>query len=234
MTPNPTTRYAIYWAPPAESALWRFGSRWLGRDAATGAALPGFAIAGLEPAQLAAWTAAPRLYGLHATLKPPFRLAPGRTRDALIAALERFAATAAPAPGPPLVLQRLGHFLALVPDGPIPAIAALAARLVAEFDPFRAPPPPAELARRRAHALTPSQDENLVRWGYPYVMAEFRFHVTLTDSLEPGPLAALEAALAPRVAALGPLPLSIDEIALFEQPDSERPFQLATRFALRG
>lgn len=30
-------RYAVYLAPPAESALWRFGSSVLGYDAETGA-----------------------------------------------------------------------------------------------------------------------------------------------------------------------------------------------------
>src|SRR3546814_3935182 len=29
-------RYAVYFAPPAESELWRLAQRWLGRDCASG------------------------------------------------------------------------------------------------------------------------------------------------------------------------------------------------------
>ena len=43
--------------------------------------------------------------------------------------------------------------------------------------------PPAELARRRAGGLTPRQDELLQRWGYPFVLEEFRFHMSLTGPL---------------------------------------------------
>src|SRR5260221_9392474 len=152
MTGTTTGRCAIYWAPPAASALAVFGARWLGRDAERGAVPQGDGLAlppGTDPAWLATVTADPRHYGLHATLKPPFRLADGRSRDDLAAALGRFAVASAPVSGPPLVLRRLGRFLALVPDGPAPAIQALAARLVSDFGGFRAPPSAAELARRR-------------------------------------------------------------------------------------
>ena len=29
----------------------------------------------------------------------------------------------------------------------------------------------------------PRQDANLLRWGYPYVLEDFRFHMTLTERL---------------------------------------------------
>ena len=43
--------------------------------------------------------------------------------------------------------------------------------------------PPAELARRRSGGLTPRQEELLQRWGYPFVLEEFRFHLSLTGPL---------------------------------------------------
>ena len=43
-------RYAVYVAPPPESALWRFGSDVIGRDAASGQQRPGFAAAGFDAA----------------------------------------------------------------------------------------------------------------------------------------------------------------------------------------
>ena len=238
------SRCAIYWAPPAASALARFGARWLGRDAETDAALPldpTFFGAraptlrpGVDPAWLAAVTAEPRHYGLHATLKPPFRLASGRARPELVGALARFAAGTTPVAGPPLVLRRLGRFLALVPDGPAPAIEALAARVVEAFDSFRAPPEAAELARRRAHRLSPAHEANLARWGYPYVMAEFRFHVTVSGALDAATLERLESLLAPLVAPFAAAPLALAELALFEQPDDAAPFRLIQRFPLAG
>ncbi|MEJ0070777.1 MAG: DUF1045 domain-containing protein [Pseudomonadota bacterium] len=234
MTPSPSERFALYWAPPAADALWRFGARWLGRDPATAAESPPGAGAPADPAWLRAATAEPRHYGLHATLKPPFRLATGQSRPALVAALEDVAATLAPVAGPPLALRRLGRFLALVPSGPAPAIAALAARLVETFDGFRAPPGAAELAKRRAHGLTPVQEAHLARWGYPYVMGEFRFHVTLSGALEPDALDRLEALLQPLVAPFTTAPLAIAELALFEQAETAQPFRLTRRFPLGG
>jgi putative phosphonate metabolism protein len=226
-------RHAIYWAPPAASALWGFGTRWLGRDPETGETLAPPADID-DPAWLAAATADPRHYGLHATLKPPFRLADGQSRDALVAALGRFAAASAPVAGPPLVLRRLGRFLALVPDGPAPAVRDLAARVVAVFDAFRAPAPPEETAKRRRHGLTASQEANLARWGYPYVMDDFRFHVTLSGAHDAATLDRLEAALAPRVAAFAAEPLALAALALFEQPDGATAFRLTQRFPLAG
>jgi putative phosphonate metabolism protein len=238
MTEPAAGRYAIYWAPPADGALWRFGARWLGRDPESspesGTATPPGDGAAADPAWLEQVTAEPRRYGLHATLKPPFRLAAGQTRPALLEALASFAATTLPVAGPPLVLRRLGRFLALVPNGPAPAIEALAALLVERFDRFRAPPGEAELAKRRAHALTAAQDANLQRWGYPYVMGEFRFHVTLSGSLEPAALDRLETLLEPLVAPFTTAPLTLAELALFEQAAAEQPFRLTRRFRLAG
>ena len=72
------TRYAIYFAPHSGSLLARFGASLLGYDPATGAEVdapdhPAFH----DPLSLG-WTAAPRRYGFHATLKAPFHLAEGR------------------------------------------------------------------------------------------------------------------------------------------------------------
>ena len=70
-------RQAIYFAPPAGSPLARFGAAWLGWDPEAGAEVEGLPVAGL-PLPREALVAAPRRYGFHATLKPPFRLAAGR------------------------------------------------------------------------------------------------------------------------------------------------------------
>ena len=46
-------RYAVYLAPAATSALWRFGSCVVGRDAVSGEAIVGYAPAGFDAASCA-------------------------------------------------------------------------------------------------------------------------------------------------------------------------------------
>ena len=64
-------------------------------------------------------------------------------------------------------------------------LGRLAAACVRDFDSFRAPLSPEELAKRRAVDLTARQEELLVEWGYPYVFDEF-------EMLAPGRLSATE------------------------------------------
>ena len=226
-----TYRYAIYWAPPAGSPLAEIGEAWLGRRA-EGGAIERTAPAGLSRDEIEQATAEPRRYGLHATLKPPFRLAAGRAAAELDEALQGFARQTPPVAAPALRLERIARFLALTPAAPAPGLDALAAACVERFDVFRAPADEAELARRRAAALAPAQEANLLRWGYPYVMAEFRFHVSLTGAIVPGLARRLEKLLAERFAAATAAPFEIREIALFVEPAPGAPFRQARRFAL--
>ncbi len=226
------SRYALYYAPASDTPLARFGAAWLGRDAVTGAALDQPAVPGLD---LAAVTVDARRYGFHATIKAPFALAPGRTPDDLVAALADFAARATPVEAPPLRPAVLGAgFIALVPRGPYPALSAFAAAVVRGFDDFRALPGAAERARRLAAGLTPRQQELLDRWGYPYVLEQFAFHMTLTDALDPARQEMVRAALAPRVARFATEPLHIDALALFHEPEPGAPFRLTARWRLGG
>jgi len=233
MTGQPV-RYAIYWAPPAGSPLAELGEAWLGRNVARDAAIAQPALPGFGRDEIFAATAEPRRYGLHATLKAPFRLGDGRSAGELEETMQRFAATARPAAASPLRLKRIGRFIALVPGADQTAINALAAACVERFDGFRAPPDEAELRRRLAARLTPAQRANIARWGYPYAMAEFRFHVTLTGAIADELAARLEPALAELFAPVLGAPLDIGEIALFVEPAPGAPFQLTRRFALGG
>ena len=113
------------------------------------------------------------------------------------------------------------------------ALAALAAAAVARFDRFRVPSEPAELARRRAQRLTARQEALLQRWGYPHVMEEFRFHMTLTGALPEADLAAVEAALASVLAPLLPAPFIVDALTLLGA-DGEGRFHQIARVPLTG
>lgn len=224
-------RYAIYYTPDP-GPLAGFGAAWLGWDPVTGQELLAPDIPDL-PHPVRDLTATPRKYGFHATLKPPFHLAEGETQDTLAEAVARFAATRHAAEAPGLRLAALGRFLALVPAGDDTAINALAGEIVAGFDRFRAAPSEDELARRRAKGLTAPQEANLVMWGYPYVMEEFRFHMTLTGALPPEDAAATHAALAPVVAPLLPAPFRLSSLTLMGE-DTEGRFREITRFPLAG
>ena len=226
MTPH---RLALYWAPDAEDPLHAAGSAWLGRDAGTGAALPQPAVGGID---LAEATADPRGYGLHATLKPPFRLADGyaAARDAAAA----LAARTAPFDLPPLAVHDLDGFLALRETAPCPALGALADACVEALDAHRAPATEAEIARRRPERLSPGQRAHLARWGYPYVFEEWRFHVTLTRRLKPEEKAAILPAVSAYLGEAPGLPRRVGAVALFVQPAPGAPFTIAERLPLRG
>jgi putative phosphonate metabolism protein len=229
-----TARYAIYWAPETRSPLARLGEAWLGRSAEGAAVAERPAVAGFDAATADAITAEPRRYGLHATLKPPFRLAEGSSAERLAETLADFACGLAPVRAPPLGLKRIGRFLALVPGGPALALDSLAAACVTHFDRFRAPPDAEDIARRGRHALTAAQRENLLRWGYPYVMGEFRFHVTLTGPLDAETAASLAPALAALFAPAMAAALDIRELALFRESSPGAPFELVHRAAMAG
>ncbi len=223
-------RFAIYFAPGADTPLWTFGTSWLGRDPERGVDVARAAVPGFTRDELDDLTAPPRRYGFHATLKPPFALPPEHTRDALTDRLGSFAAQRTAFDAPPLKLDTLNGFLALVPGSPSAELSALAADCVRTFDAFRRPPGDAELARRRRHDLTPQQEDNLLRWGYPYVLDAFRFHMTLTKRLDAETRARLLPALADLTSAVGATPLRVDGLALFHEPAPGEDFRLIERF----
>lgn len=225
------TRYAVYFTP-APGPLSAFMAAWLGWDPAAGRVNEHPCIPGL-PAPLSEITAAPRRYGFHATLKPPFRLASASSRAQLFADFDTLAATLAPARIDDLQIARIGGFLALVPQGDASAVARIAAAAVAGLDRHRAPAAPEEIERRRVAGLTPRQEAHLVTWGYPYVMDEYRFHMTLTGRLDPEALAAVEALLIPRLAPLLPHPFVLDAISLMGE-DAQGFFHTIRRTPLTG
>ena len=228
-----TRRYAIYFAPPESSPLWRFGSAVLGYDAASGADVPNLPLAGIDPAAWPSLSAEPRLYGFHATLKAPFRLADGMHREDLLEALEDLAPRQPPVILEGLAVTALGSFVALTPLGPVDELGALALRVTSELDVLRAPLTAAELEKRLKAPLTAPQRAHLERFGYPYVGDEFRFHMTLSGSL-PEPLRApVKAALDEAYAAAVPVaPVEIDALAVFEQPAPGERFRITERIPL--
>lgn len=227
MSANP--RYAIYYAPPFDSPWWRFGSRWLGRDAATGEAL----APPDRPPNWDAITAAPRRYGFHATLKAPFALAEESGERDLCAVAGAVAAGRKPFALPALKLTELSDFVALQPAWGSPALELLAHDCVILFERCRAPLAAAEQARR-AEGHDPWQRELLSRWGYPYVFDQYRFHLTLTGPLPAPRRQEVTALLAPEIGRLNAEPPIVDSICVFREPAPGEPFRVAWRFGFDG
>lgn len=221
-------RYALYVTP--HGALADLGAAWLGWDVARGCAVPHPDVAGLNLAEL---TATPRKYGLHGTIKPPFVLAEGQSAEALKAEAQALCQTLPAVTLEGLELAALGRFLALVPVGDQSALAALAATVVQQLDPFRAPPTEAELARRRQANLTPEQDAHLLRWGYPYVMDQFRFHITLTGKMPKRQVATTQALIQPLFEPHIGKRFKIDSLTLAGQR-ADGMFEEIERYGLAG
>lgn len=217
-------RYAIYATPSADHPLTDAAARWLGRDAFSGANHPLPVVNGFSGGAIEAYLADPARYGFHGTLKAPFTLAEGQTEAALIESLEAFAATAGPVRVPELVIRRLGRFFALVPNERVDALDALAGRVVADFEPFRAPLSEADIARRRAAGLTLDEETNLIRWGYPYVFDAFRYHMSLTGRVPKEDAEAMEAELKRHFAEFDGKPYVLDRLAVFVEPERGAPF----------
>ncbi|MDP1902463.1 MAG: DUF1045 domain-containing protein [Rubrivivax sp.] len=217
-------RHAVYWTPEPGHPLWAAGCAWLGRDPSA----PALHEGGPPPGRAAPWR-----YGLHATLKPPMHLAPGRELAGLCTELQRLAEATPRFALQPLGVATLGRFVALRPPCTPPRLQALADACVTRLDPWRAPLAPGELERRAA-GLSEERRALLQRWGYPHVLQAWRFHLTLSDSIADAAarqswLAAARQHFADALAA----PLEMASISLFEEPAPGEPFRLRQRFALR-
>lgn len=222
-------RYAIYFVAAPESALHRFGSRVLGYDCHTGEVLDADIDSDISAAEWAALTAEPRRYGFHATLKAPFRLRDGASEPDLLQAFRSFAGAVHEVPVITPDVAALGDFVALIPAVRSVGLNALAADCVTEFDRFRAPLTAAERARRLRAPLSPLQKENLERWGYPYVLSEFRFHMTLTGAIEQSRRGRVLTLLRQKFAAahVGDA-VMVDRLALVRQDSPAAAFRVLT------
>jgi putative phosphonate metabolism protein len=227
-------RYALYFVPASSSQLYRYGSSVLGYDSYTGNAVAFPDEFGAGAVNWNELTATPRRYGFHATLKAPFRLAPSCTEQQLINALHSFAGLGHAVRSFTPTLRELEDFIAIVPAKAEAALAALAASCTTIFDAYRAPMSPQERARRIASGLSHSQIQYLDRWGYPYVLSEFRFHMTLTGAVPPRRKKAILAVLLNGFRRMSVEPsIAIDRLALMKQESSDAPFRVVSEAALK-
>lgn len=219
---SPWARYAVYWAPEEDHPLWEAGCRWLGRDAR-------FSTVGTPPP----CRGAPWRYGFHATLKAPMPLREGAKVDDFSRAVAGLAAQVRRFELPALHVATLDDFIALRPsrearDGD--PLYDLAARCVQELDPWRSP----KAESLGATSLDPEQRALLIRWGYPHVLGRWRFHLTLSDALDPSSTATdgLKRAAIEHFAPSLAQPLRFESLCVFEEPHRGAPLKLMMRSAL--
>jgi hypothetical protein len=138
---------------------------------------------------------------------------------------------------PKLKLTSLDGYLALTLATPSHAFQTLADACVIATDPFRLPPSDSELARRRRHGLTETQEALLNRWGYPHVLQEWRFHMTLSRRLTPSEMAETLAAAQSHFEKALKIAREVKNISLFVQAEAgadglPAPFRAVERVAL--
>ena len=212
-------RYAIYWTPAPETAMAQFGALWFG----------GFETFGLAPEFVARATRAPAVYGLHATLKAPFRLKEDVAPEALRDALNDFCANRrAPAAGR-LILGQHQRYLTLMLSANEADIDWLAAECVTHFDHFRASPDDEDHARRDLDDLSQQEEAFLKEFGYPYVLSAFRFHISLAGPLGSSELDEVAKALEPQLAPFMSEPFEIKELSLLGEPRCGGVFEVISR-----
>ncbi|HQR85322.1 MAG: hypothetical protein B7Y59_07495 [Burkholderiales bacterium 35-55-47] len=220
-------RCAVYFVPDPDSVWWDAGSSWLGRCAATSQPVLQPLIDGVSSKEQWALTAEPRRYGWHATLKAPFKIVPGIDLRSVMLALREIGKSLPAFDLPAMKVSTDGGYMALRPQDSSAEIQRAGDACVTGLHQLAVPLGESELARRRMAQLTPLQDQLLQVWGYPYVLDEFSFHLSLTgrlDNLSKAQLAQWQEAA---MSHFGHLPACrFDRLALFVEPERGADFQL--------
>ena len=210
-----TARHAIYFAPARDALLWQRAQGWLARP------------------DLGPLTASARRYGFHATLKAPMILA--RDPVQLDAALAAFARMHGPVQLAGLAPRLIDGFLALTVEPQLQPLTALAVAVVDAFEPFREPLSAAERTRRLKAPLTPRQIELVDAYGYPYVLEQFLFHMTLTDRLPVEQCEPMRERAAGWFAEALAEPVLLDRLVVFAEPEPGAAFErLDPDYILKG
>jgi len=230
-------RYAVYFAPPRSSPLALFGARAIGVDAESGRDVPPSAAISAALPDWRDLVAAPSRYGFHATLKAPFELAPGRSEADLISGVEKLAARLTVVEIGQLEVSTVSRFVALIPQKATSQLAEFAAHIVEELDALRAPLTLSDRDRRRPENLTERQRALLDRWGYPFVLEEFRLHMTLTGVVQYDRIEAVRRVMDAAFRSEVPTwnnPVRIDCLSVFFQPERDARFRVLSRHPLVG
>jgi hypothetical protein len=206
--------------------------QWLGRSAVGNTVTVSTPLGWTRPS-VDAITVDARRYGFHATLKAPFTLNADRSLDDLVRSTAAFAAAHPAVVIPKLTLACIDSFFALVPGKSAEPLLALAAEIVTIFDEFRAAPDATDLRRRNIAGMTNRQRELFELWGYPYVLDQYRFHMTLTDRIATKHQAAVEGVLTGWFAEYLGADIPVTGLAVFTERERGASFLLHSVHALQ-
>ena len=225
-------RFAVYFLPDPDDPLYIYGTEWLGWDVYRGRPMrrPDF---GLDGRIVDGLTVEPRRYGFHGTVRPPMRIAGGYGLNDIVLACDNIAQACPRFAIPSLKLGAVGGCIAMVPDRECVEMARMSRLFVAGLDDSRPRLSEEELAARRAAGLTGDEERMLVKWGYPYVDATFRLHMTLTSRLEEADRAMAEERLAWIMEPVLGRPLECRAVMLVGE-GGDGMFRFLHRFPLRG
>jgi Protein of unknown function (DUF1045) len=231
-------RYAVYFTPRENTPWARAGSQWLGRCIYSGRPYEPPIIEGMTAAEFRALTQTPCRYGWHATLKAPFRLAVNQqavTEATLIDAIRELASSMRAFTLPRLKAGVFRNFIALRVDGDQKRINAVARTCVTSLHHFAHGLNEQDFKRMRHANLSAEQDRLLLQWGYPWVLDQFQFHMSLSGSIDGLDLETRWALLnAARTHFSIQENCRVDQICLFCEPAPNEPFVLIERFDLLG
>lgn len=131
-------------------------------------------------------------------------------------------------------LREVEDFIAVLPQKTEAPLDALAGSCTTIFDAYRAPMSLQERVRRLASGLSQSQIQNLDRWGYPFVLSEFRFHMTLTGAVPQRRKKAILAVLLNGFHHMNvERSIAVDRLALMKQEATDAPFGVLHEAVLR-
>ncbi|WP_066853984.1 DUF1045 domain-containing protein [Halodesulfovibrio spirochaetisodalis] len=229
-----TPRYALYYTPPRNSRLESAGTHWLGRTPVQFGKIPEQIPEGFFKQEYYQIIESPRWYGFHGTIRAPFELADGITPEMFIRKVHRVCSSHAPFSFPSFSVRCFGGFLALTPTSSYPELHKLHSDCMRKLDNLRAPLSNFDKQRHMEKKLSERQERLLRRFGYPFVMEEYRFHMTLTGKIDDRVRRSykdkLEAILSPFLNEQVP----VQELTVYMQPNRKTPFVEVTRIPLTG
>jgi len=221
-----TARYAIYFAPQDDSELDIFGSTVLRRRAENPADWQHPELPAQFPEALS-WAdqiKRPAHYGFHATIKAPFTIADGQSADDLIQDLAHFCETQQPISLMGVGPIRTSRYDALAfPEQQPQALQQLANDCVKSFEKYRAPLSEEDLERRNLSSLTTRQQQYTERYGYPYILDDFNFHMTLSGQNDHNDESYLQWLVRLYESMVNEPPI-LDRLCIFSQPDRSSAF----------
>ncbi len=225
------SRYAVFYLPPSDSPLADFGAQWFGYDIRTGKFREPIQTTTFDLKEL---TKISHRYGLHATLKAPFRLKKKYDLSNLFKRVEKQASKSEPFTYPSMKITQLAGFPALMPKHNRAKMVHLEERLVHKLNKFGKKPDQSTSDRRRKVKLNALEQEYFRLYGYPYVLDHFRFHLTLCDKAERSTRSVISSFLEENYSEVLTSSLEVREIAVVGERKSDGYFEELERFALRS